>query len=246
MKKITLAILMSALSVPAMADNWIKFKSQAVEDTINTIVAQECRQAAAEEYQKQMDQTTGKISVMGVYKVCSAACKDIRSNNGYSDCRYFINQMAEKSGFGTKVDRENCTTLMGGVWTLVAEGKKNGNFQQTYQCVGKDGHALVYKKSCDNAGGDCIKDFANLKTQGPVGREFIAEYARKKYLNLTCKVGFVTRRKALSPLGQDYIMCSAGGKSYEFEFDSLNETPGKTSVESENKAMCEFNHINPK
>ena len=234
MRRYVFTFLVFLITVPAIADNWIKFTSQAVENTINTIVVHECRQAAADEYQKQMDQTSGKISVTGIYKVCSAACKDIRSNKGYSDCRYFINQMAEKSGFGVKsATKENCASQMNGIWTLSPDGKQ-------YQCVGKDGFKLVYLKSCDNAGGDCIKDFSELKTQGPVGREFIAEYAKKKNLNLTCKIGFEFRRGMTSPLGQDYIMCSAGGKAYEFEFDSLNETPGKTSVESENKILCEF------
>jgi len=235
MRKHLFAFLATLIVLPAMADNWIKFESAAIEDAINTLVAEENRQFAADEFQKQMDQTTGKISVMGIYKVCAAAGKDINTNKGYDDCRYFINQIAEKSGFGgDDATAANCVSQMNGVWTLSAVGKTDGKYTETYQCVGRDGHVLVYKKSCSNAGGECIKDFADLKTQGPVGREFIAEYARKKNLNLTCKIGFETR------LLQDYIKCSAGGKAYEFEFDSLNETPGKTSVESENRAMCEF------
>lgn len=233
-KKILCAFFVSLLTFPVMADNWIKFKAQAVEDTINTIVAEDKRQATADEYQKQMDQTTGKISVIGIYKVCAAAGKDIRTNDGYSQCRYFINQLAEKSDFGTKsVNQANCANMFNGIWSLSKDGKE-------YQCVGKDGYKLVYAKSCDNAGGDCIKDFAGLKTQGPNGREFIAAWAKKKNIDLTCYIGFETRRGVTSPLGQDYIQCSAGGKSYEFEFDSLNETPGKTSMDSENKAICEF------
>lgn len=236
MRKLSLAFLISLMTVPAMADNWIKFKAQAVEDAINTLVAQEKRVATKNEYEKQMDQTTGKISVMGIYKVCAAAGKDIRTNNGYSQCRYFINQIAEKSGFGTKsANQAKCANKFNGVWTLSADGK-------AYQCVGKDGYQLVYKKSCESedANSKCIKDFSSLKTTGPVGREFIIEYGNKKNLKLTCYTGFETRRGLTSPFGQDYIRCSAGGKSYEFEFDSLNQDPGKTSVESENKAMCEF------
>ncbi|MBR5145422.1 MAG: hypothetical protein IKV34_02020, partial [Clostridia bacterium] len=167
MKKITFAFLISILTLPAIADNWIKFKAQAVEDAINTLVAQENRVATKNEYEKQMDQTTGKISVMGIYKVCAAAGKDIRTNNGYSECRYFINYIAEKSNFGTKsATQANCANQFNGVWSLSADGK-------TYQCVGKDGYKLVYKKSCESedANSKCIKDFAGLKTQGPIGRE---------------------------------------------------------------------------
>ena len=240
MRKILGAFLFVFMCVPAIADNWVKFESTAAEDAINTLVAPENRQAAADEYQKQMD-SMGRISVMGIYRVCAAAGKDIRTDKGYSDCRAFINQMAEKSGFGgDAATAANCASEMNGVWTLSSTGRQGGKYTETYQCVGRDGYALVYKKVCGTSGDGCIKDFAGLKTQGPVGREFIAEYAKKKNLNLTCKVGFETRRGATSPLGQDYIKCSAGGKAYEFEFDSLNETPGKTSAEGENKAMCEF------
>ena len=234
MRKMTLAFLISIMSMPAMADNWIKFKAQAVEDAINTLVSPGNRQDAADEYQKQMDPTTGKISVMGIYKVCAAAGNDIRTNDGYTQCRYFINTIAEKSEFGSgSAIQANCTSKFNGIWSLSADGKE-------YQCVGKDGHKLVYKKMCDIGTEGCIKQFAGLKTQGPVGREFIAEYAKIKNLNLTCKIGFEQRRSLKSPFGQDYIQCSAGGKSYEFEFNSLNQTPDNTSVEGENKAMCEL------
>lgn len=71
MKKYLTTFLMVAFSMPAVADNWIKFTSQAVENAINTLVAPENRQATADEYQKQMDKTTGKISVIGIYRVCA-------------------------------------------------------------------------------------------------------------------------------------------------------------------------------
>lgn len=236
MRRLIFASLVSILTIPAIADNWIKFKAQAVEDAIKNLVAKENQIATKNEYEKQMDQTTGKISVTGIYKVCAAAGKDIRTNDGYSQCRYFINYIADKSGFGTKsANQANCANQFNGIWSISADGK-------TYECVGKDGYKLVYKKSCESedANSKCIKQFSDLKTQGPNGREFIAAYAQQKKLKLTCYVGFETRRGVTSPLGQDYIRCSAGGKSYEFEFDSLNQDPGKTSVESENKAMCEL------
>ena len=133
MRKFCLALLISLVTIPAMADNWIKFKAQAVEDVINTIVAKENRQAAADEYQKQMDQTTGKISVMGIYKVCAAAGKDIRTNNGYSECRYFINQIADKSGFGTKsATQANCANSFNGIWSLSSDGKQYRHANFTY------------------------------------------------------------------------------------------------------------------
>ena len=236
MRRLIVASLVSILTIPAIADNWIKFKAQAVEDAIKNLVAKENQIATKNEYEKQMDQTTGKISVTGIYKVCAAAGKDIRTNDGYSQCRYFINYIADKSGFGTKsANQASCANQFNGIWSKSTDGK-------TYECVGKDGYKLVYKKSCESedANSKCIKQFSDLKTQGPNGREFIAAYAQQKNLKLTCYIGFETRRGITSPLGQDYIRCSAGGKSYEFEFDSLNQDPGKTSVESENKAMCEL------
>ncbi|MBR2412684.1 MAG: hypothetical protein IKB10_03395 [Alphaproteobacteria bacterium] len=233
MKKTLIALLCTFIALPAVADNYIKFKASAIEDTINTMVPESHRASAADEYQKQMDSTTGKISVMGIYKVCAAAGFNINNTNGYNGCRLFINTIAEKSGFGSgSANQQNCKTKFNGIWTVIADG--------TEQCVGRDGHKLVYHALCDGAGGDCIRDFATLQTQEPNAREFIQAYGQQKNLQFTCWYTYDSRRDITSPLGQDYIKCSAGGKAYEFEFDDLIQDPGETAVESENTAMCEM------
>ena len=234
MKKTLILFFYVFLAFPAMADNYIKFKASAIEETINTMVPESHRMSAADEYQKQMDANTGKISVMGIYKVCAAAGFNINNTNGYNGCRRFINAIAEKSGFGSgSATQQNCKTKFNGIWSLSPDGKQ-------YQCVGKDGHKLVYHASCDGAGGDCIRDFASLQTQEPNAREFIQAYGKQKNLQFTCWHTYDNRRGITSPLGQDYIKCSAGGKSYEFEFDDLIQDPGQTAVKSENTAMCEM------
>lgn len=219
---------------PVFADNWIKFRATAIEDAINTMVPETHREAAANEYQTQMDQTTGTISVMGIYKVCAAAGFNINNTNGYTGCRRFINTIAEKSGFGIgDANQQNCKTKFNGIWTL-------SDTEKQFQCVGRDGHKLVYKKSCAGNGGECIKIFDGLQTQEPNGREFILAYGKQKGLDFTCWYTYDSRRDITSPLGQDYIMCSAGGKAYEFEFDDLIQDPGTKSIESENVTMCEM------
>lgn len=235
MKKTLIAFLCTFIALPAMADNYIKFKASAIEDTINTMVPESHRASAADEYQKQMDSTTGKISVMGIYKVCAAAGFNINNTNGYNGCRLFINTIAEKSGFGSgSANQQNCKTKFNGIWALSPDGKQ-------YQCVGKDGHILVYHASCNGAGGTCIKDFASLQTQEPNAREFIQAYGQQKNLQFTCWYTFDESRWQLNnPIPQDYIRCSAGGRAYEFEFDDLIQDPGKTAVESENTALCEM------
>ena len=234
MKKTLIAFLCTFIALPAIADNYIKFKASAIEDTINTMVPESHRASAADEYQKQMDSTTGKISVLGIYKVCAAAGFNINNTNGYNGCRLFINTIAEKSGFGSgSATQQNCKTKFNGIWSLSPDGKQ-------YQCVGKDGYKLLYHASCDGAGGDCIRDFSSLQTQEPNAREFIQAYGQQKNLQLTCWYKYDNRRGITSPLGQDYIKCSAGGKAYEFEFDDLIQDPDKTAVESENTAMCKM------
>ena len=235
MKRLLIAFFMMFAVHTAYAENYIVFKSGVVEKAINQLVASENRQSAADEYQKNMDQTNGKISVTGLYKVCIAAGFNIQSNDGYSLCRNFLNFMineTESMGVGI-ASQKNCANQFNGVWTISSDGT-------TYQCVGCDGYELVYKRSCSGAGGECIKQFADLQTQGSNGREFINAYGKLHGLNLTCHVDIDERRTITSPLGQDYIMCSAGGKAYEFEFDDLNQTPGDTSSKSENKAICEL------
>ncbi|MFQ6702932.1 MAG: hypothetical protein ACLRFO_01855, partial [Alphaproteobacteria bacterium] len=234
MKKTLIAFLCTFIALPAVADNYIKFKASAIEDTINTMVPESHRASAADEYQKQMDSTTGKISVLGIYRVCAAAGFNINNTNGYNGCRLFINTIAEKSGFGSgSATQQNCKTKFNGIWALSPDGKQ-------YQCVGKDGYKLIYHASCDGAGGDCIRDFSSMQTQEPNAREFIQAYGQQKKLQLTCWYTYDNRRGITSPLGQDYIKCSAGGRAYEFEFDDLIQDPGKTAVESENKALCEM------
>lgn len=229
MKRLLITFFITLFVAPVYAENWIKFKSDVVERAINQLVASERRQAAADEYQNNMDQTNGKISVTGLYKVCIASGFNIQSNDGYSLCRNFLNFMISESNFGTEsATQKNCANLLNGVWTLSADGKE-------YQCVGKDGHLLVYKKSCRGAGGECIKQFADLQTQGSNGREFINAYGELKGIKFTCHAN-----PEISTLGQDYIMCSAGGKAYEFEFDDLNQTTGDKSSSSENTAICEL------
>ncbi len=235
MKKTLIAFLCTFIALPAMADNYIKFKASAIEDTINTMVPESHRASAADEYQKQMNSTTGKISVMGIYKVCAAAGFNINNTNGYNGCCLFINTIAEKSGFGFgSANQQKCKTKFNGIWALSPDGKQ-------YQCVGKDGYKLVYHASCNGAGGDCIRDFSSLQTQEPNAREFIQTYGQQKNLQFTCWYTFDESRWQINnPKPQDYIKCSAGGKAYEFEFDDLIQDPGKTAVESENTALCEM------
>lgn len=229
MKRFLVACFMMVSAGPAIADNYIIFKSDVVEKAINQLVASENRQAAADEYQNNMDQSSGKISVLDLYKVCIASGFNIQTNDGYNLCRNFLNFMISESNFGTEsATQTNCANMFNGVWTLSADGKK-------YQCVGRDGHLLTYKKSCRGAGGECITQFADLQTQGTTAREFINAYGALKGIDFTCHAN-----ADISVIGQDYIMCSAGGKAYEFEFDDLNQTPDDTSSESENTAICEL------
>ena len=199
MKKTLIAFLCTFIALTAVADNYIKFKASAIEDTINTMVPETHRGAAADEYQKQMDSTTGKISVLGIYKVCAAAGFDINNTNGYNSCRLFINTIAEKSGFGSgSATQQNCRTKFNGIWALSPDGKQ-------YQCVGKDGHKLVYHASCDGADGDCIRDFSSLQTQEPNAREFIQAYGQQKKLQFTCWYTFdESRWQIKNQRPQDY------------------------------------------
>ena len=234
MKKLLIAFFMILIVFSAYAENWIKFKSDVVENAINQLVASENRQAAADEYQKNMDQINGNISVIGIYKVCIASGFNIQTNDGYNLCRNFLNVMISESNFGTgSATQKTCTNQFNGIWTLSADGKK-------YQCVGRDGYELLYTRACNGEEGKCIKQFASLQTQGSNGREFINAYGELHGLSLTCHANIETRRGLTSPLGQDYIKCSAGGKAYEFEFDDLNQTLGDKSSSSENTAICEL------
>ncbi|MCM1294305.1 MAG: hypothetical protein NC311_01965 [Muribaculaceae bacterium] len=240
MKKILIAFALLVVCGNSHADftvtdtNWVAFTSDAVEQAINEYVNPRYQQSAADTYQEQMDAETGKISVAGIYRVCVAANFDLKQDDGFRLCRNMLNKMMTLSGFGTgSSTQQNCITKMNGVWTKSSDGK-------TYQCVGRDGSLLVYKKSCDDAGGQCIKDFADLQTQTAIGRQFINQWGLQKNIRLTCHSDVETRRGITSPLGQDYIRCSAGGNAYEFEFDDLNQDVDDTAALSQAKAACKL------
>lgn len=225
MKKFLL-IFLCLVSFPAIAEEKIFISSNIVEEVINTFVSPENRQSSADTYEAEMDRTTGEISIMGLYKVCIASGFDIQTETGYQSCRQFVFKMLEdvKKQSGDKDSL--CTQTMNGVWV-------NG------KCLGRDGQELVYGRACSTNKGKCIKVFDSLQTQPAVGKEFIYEYGRKNGLNLTCSNEQPeTRRGITSPLGQDYIKCSAGGIAYEFEFDDLKQEIGTKSVKSENTAIC--------
>ncbi len=228
-KKISIAVLCVFGVCAARAENWVRFTSAAVEEMINISVSPERRQAAADEYQKNMDAATGWISVSGMYKVCIAGGMDIKTDAGYNNCRTFVNTLVEKSNLvKMTASAENCATLWNGVWAADATGK-------THQCIGRDGHKLVYSKSCRNKQGKCVDAFQDLQTQGASAREFISAWGNKNNMNLTCHA-----TADINKVGQDYIQCSAGGMAYEFEFDDLNQNPGEKSSRSQATAMCKL------
>lgn len=225
MKKILL-IFLCLVSFPAIAEEKIFISSSIVEEVINTFVSPENRQSSADVYEREMDRTTGEISIMGLYKVCIASGFDIQTETGYQSCRQFVFKMLEDVEKQSGDKDTVCTQTMNGVWV-------NG------KCLGRDGQELVYGRACSTNKGKCIKVFDSLQTQPAVGKEFIYEYGRKNGLNLTCSNEQPeTRRGITSPLGQDYIKCSAGGVAYEFEFDDLKQEIGTKSVKSENTAIC--------
>jgi hypothetical protein len=213
----------------ARGDNKIVFKAEVVESAIRDMVAMENQQGAATEYEKQIDKTTGEITIAGLYKVCTAAGFDVRQTHGFNDCRRFVSFMLSKTLKGGNIDQ--CFGEWNGVKT---DGK----------CVGRDGQPVVYAKAClesNKNAGICVRDFNGLETQVPVGKEFIYQWGKLRGLAITCS-NYAYRTDTpggfnLRP--QDFLQCTAGGKAYEFEFDSLNMDPGKASAVSENQAICE-------
>lgn len=227
MNKVLIAFLMLFISpvFAAPGDNKIVFSAETVETAIQKMVAAENQAGAAATYESQMDGINGEISISGLYAVCNAAGFDIRQSYGFDDCRRFVKFMLDKTSIG---GGDQCFGEYNGVQT---DGK----------CVGRDGAAIVYAKSCNGGNGTCVRDFSKLQTQTPIGKEFIYKWGESRGLKITCaNYAAETMRGLTSPLGQDYLRCTAGGRAYEFEFDDLNQNPGDTATESENAAMCKL------
>lgn len=234
MKRLLIALLLSFALIPAFADEpQIKFKAEIVEAAIAEYVAPENRKQTAAMYDKQIDDT-GAITIKGLYKVCYEAGFNIYgAGNGFDDCRRFIEYMVSRTITKGQGTLDQCNDVLGG--TMLTGTTK--------QCVGKDGKPVVYAKACNGEAGKCITDFAGLATQTPTGKQFIYQWGKLQNpaLTMTCaNFPYETRRGLTSPLGQDFLRCTAGGIAYEFEFDSLNKTPGDASTASENAAMCKL------
>lgn len=227
MKRLASFVFCTMVICSANAENWIVFPSHAVEDAVNTMVAPENRQNVADEYETQMNPDNGQISTSGIYSVCAAAGWNISNSDGYYMCRGFVDKIAElsdMSGGASRICAQNNGILM-----VTPDG--NG-----YECIGRDGKPLVYARACRGADGECVRVFKNLRTQVPNAKAFIYQYGELTNTIFTCSNEIVE----INTIGSDYIKCSAGGKAYEFEFDTLNQSYNQRMVDSENAMMCEM------
>lgn len=223
---LTLFTLGVYTTTPSFAENYIKFKAEHIEAAINSKVPAKNREAAKNEYQKQMDQKTGKMSIMGLYKVCHAAGWNVANVKlaSYDDCQNFVNYIVELSGFGTKSPtQKNCTDVLDGIWTINESGKE-------YQCVGRDGYLLKYDNACANKNNkNCIAIFENLNIAYRAAKIGVQKWAQTKWNGklLTCKnVATVGAKDA------KYVYCSAGGEAYTFKFKGF--APSGDEVQSNN------------
>ena len=214
------------MTYSARAESWMLFSAAAVEDSINTMVEPEYRAATADEYEKQMDSTNGKITASGILSVCATAGWAINTDEGFYFCRGFVDNIAELSGVSSNAAKQ--CRQMNGIRTVLDDGSN--------QCIGRDGTVLVYSNACRGGDGECVEFFADLRTQVPNALEFIYEYGKSNNLKFTCSNEIVDIHK----IGSDYIKCSANKTAYEFKFDTLNQSYNRRMVDSENAALCKM------
>ena len=226
MKRILFCVLLSFVTYSARAESWMLFSAAAVEDSINTMVEPEYRAATADEYEKQMDSTNGKITASGILSVCATAGWAINTDEGFYFCRGFVDNIAELSGVSSNAAKQ--CKQMNGIRTVLDDGSN--------QCIGRDGTVLVYSNACRGGDGECVEFFADLRTQVPNALEFIYEYGKSNNLKFTCSNEIVDIHK----IGSDYIKCSANKTAYEFKFDTLNQSYNRRMVDSENAALCKM------
>ncbi len=226
MKRILFCVLLSFMTYSARAESWMLFSAAAVEDSINTMVEPEYRAATADEYEKQMDSTNGKITASGILSVCATAGWAINTDEGFYFCRGFVDNIAELSGVSSNAAKQ--CKQMNGIRTVLDDGSN--------QCIGRDGTVLVYSDACRGGDGECVEFFADLRTQVPNALEFIYEYGKSNNLEFTCSNEIVDIHK----IGSDYIKCSANKTAYEFKFDTLNQSYNRRMVDSENAALCKM------
>ncbi|MCL2017907.1 MAG: hypothetical protein FWG80_04010 [Alphaproteobacteria bacterium] len=202
------------------------FNATIVDTAIRTLVPEDEQSFVAEMYLFVMD-SDGKISPRDLIFICLSAGWDVSDRHGEYMCKEFANML-----LAPFISQD-------GVLSAANECHRKGGIYHEGECLGRDGHALLYYDACKRTDGDwtrCIRDFKDLSTNVLTGKEFVYQWGRMKKppFNMTCKNEFESRGS------QDFLQCTAGGKAYEFEFDSLNKDQGHLAESSVNNAMCKL------
>ena len=231
------------ISLPLFADDIqpsIRFDVNGFATATMEMVAPENQYDVMEEYEKCYNRDNGYITVLDVYQVCYMAGWNVTQFDGQKKCRDYINRIAELSNFGITIistDNKEACKNANGVWTITAV---DTNGDKTFSCVGADGYRVNYKQSCHGGGGTCVREFSDLETVAPVAREFIYQYGKNNGIQFTC----MAKNPTINYTGDDYILCTAGGNAYEFQFNSLNDKDVVSGVplqySSEGKHLCKI------
>ena len=215
MKKFLIYLLPMFLVTPTFGESLIYLTSNAVETTIKEMVRSDLQMLTATKYELEMDPNTGKISVLGFYKVCAQAGFDIKKQEGYDRCQTFLQKMITKSGLGG-ADQMACVDRLDGMWATKPDGKK--------ECVGRDGSVLKYEDSCinRNTGGTCYTQYQKVNIPYTVAKELITNADK----NLTCANERFYNSTTIggNPYMPRFMECSKGGRPVTFKFAGFSSS----------------------
>ena len=214
----------------------------------------------AESMLRYWDKTNGEITFIELLNVCvenritfcaenpkNPQCKGLYENAsvGYDTCMRFIDTLYKNSknriryqrnnGYrGKKMTQQKCIEI-GGKWEY------SEVYNSSY-CSGKDGYSIVFSSACseDGNGGTCIRLFSNIQVPLLTGVGLAELWGRyTNGYNFTCDTEFDNRAQhAVDAAGQDYLLCTAQGAPFEFEFDDLSEPEDQTIRDDTLRALC--------
>ena len=229
-------------------ENRLWFNADVVKSAIVEFVPEDKQQPTADLYQDLMDQTTGKISVDSLFKVCRKAGFNTYKYDGFTQCKSFIQKMLMDAEIAQSVDlRGFCPGLdekgnNPNKLRSITEKTRIGDFCSSTnirmgQVIFKPGYNCSCMASVCNPGfefqggacvtriadgnGDCLRE-AYPKTSENNHLEKCKSFCEKKYAGRACKYTSVVMSHSTNQ-----CICNPNSTEIDAAYESMHQAKEK-------------------
>ena len=229
-------------------ENRLWFNADVVKNAIVEFVPESKQQPVADLYQDLMDQTTGKISVDSLFKVCRKAGFNTYKYEGFTQCKSFIQKMLMDAEIAQSVDLNGfCPGLdekgnNPNKLRSITEKTRIGDFCSSTnirmgQVIFKPGYNCSCMASVCNPGfefqggacvtriadgnGDCLRE-AYPKTSENNYLEKCKSFCEKKYAGRACKYTSVVMSHSTNQ-----CICNPNSTEIDAAYESMHQAKEK-------------------